>query len=545
MANQFLGTANDSSLFGAQPPSYYLNYNNLSNKPSLAFLPLTGGIVTGSLGLRSGSYVQTFSGGSGSDGYIRIATISIISHYQNAPIYFKIQQRGKIGSDIYIAFKNVPNTSPEIDYFIKTSSSLDAYVHSPSSTLYHLYIGKSEGYDNIAVTAYHLPPYMSGTNLTWDGTFVASVPTGGTSAVFRNTADSLLNARTISLTGNVTGSTSFDGSKNVAIATQLAWSITLGTGDNAEINQNGSVYRQKFQMFDNATPNDAVFVFSQSENSGASYKTLMQINDDGNVIANRFTGNATSAIKLATARSIFGKSFDGTNNVAGQGSFYGTYTSIPGNRYASSAIEIRECNLVMNTQDDIGYAPRIGFHWGGKSAATLTYAVNNEFQFRNQADTGYVNVRAANFLGALTGTATNATQLGGVAASGWQKKFDGTINDFNSTAAITQGEYQVVPPASNGPGAQYGKLVSIVDTGGTHNNSSNWIWQIYYETSNTVWFRNKTNASAWTAWRMITFSNGTYSGMTVGKSTNSDQLGGTAAANYINTSDTLILRGMV
>ena len=45
-----------------------------------------------------------------------------------------------------------------------------------------------------------------------------------------NTASQLMNARTISLTGDVTGSTSFDGSGNVSISSTIAAnSVALGT----------------------------------------------------------------------------------------------------------------------------------------------------------------------------------------------------------------------------------------------------------------------------------------------------------------------------
>lgn len=74
------------------------------------------------------------------------------------------------------------------------------------------------------------------------------------------------------------------------------------------------------------------------------------------------TGNSATATKLATARNIFGKSFNGSADVAGKALVYGTYTSTASSRYTNGALEIRENGLVGSAQSDIGYAPQIGFH---------------------------------------------------------------------------------------------------------------------------------------------------------------------------------------
>lgn len=108
---------------------------------------------------------------------------------------------------------------------------------------------------------------------------------------------------------------------------KLASTITLGDGSGAAIYQNGATYRQKFEIVDNETSGDAVFRFSQSTNSGSSFITLLAINDDGNIIANKFTGslvgNAATASKWATPRtlsltgSVTGSvSIDGSGNIS-------------------------------------------------------------------------------------------------------------------------------------------------------------------------------------------------------------------------------------
>ena len=84
-------------------------------------------------------------------------------------------------------------------------------------------------------------------------------------------------------------------------------------------------------------------------------------------------------------KSIFGKAIDlSTGEVKGKGTFYGTYNSTPSSRFTTSALEIRENGLVSNNENDIGYAPSIGFHWGNQGAGTLFMHANQVFYFRKQ-----------------------------------------------------------------------------------------------------------------------------------------------------------------
>lgn len=95
------------------------------------------------------------------------------------------------------------------------------------------------------------------------------------------------------------------------------------------------------------------------------------------------TGNSTTATKLQTTRTIFGRSFDGTSDISGQAEVFGSYTT-PENRYFHSGIQIRENDYVGANQSDIGYAPSIGFHWGGRIAATLLLHSDGNFYFKRQ-----------------------------------------------------------------------------------------------------------------------------------------------------------------
>lgn len=144
-----------------------------------------------------------------------------------------------------------------------------------------------------------------------------------------STASKWATARKITLTGSVTGSVSIDGSGDVTLAT---------------------------------TTNHTHSYAGSASAGGAAY----------------------SANKLTTARSIFGQNFDGSAAINGQGVFYGTYNSTANARYGSSALQIRENGLVTTNQSDLAYAPSIGFHWGGRTAATLLYGSDSVFYLRKQ-----------------------------------------------------------------------------------------------------------------------------------------------------------------
>ena len=156
-------------------------------------------------------------------------------------------------------------------------------------------------------------------------------------------------------------------------------------------------------------PTDASFIIDKYVFGNGANKQLAYISDG------YFSGNASSATKLATARNIFGKSFNGAADIAGQGIFYGTYTATASSRYANSGLQIRENDLVGANQTDIGYAPSIGFHWAKKIAATLLFHNDGIFYFRKQDGTSRATIDAnvngnASTATALTSSAGSATQ---------------------------------------------------------------------------------------------------------------------------------------
>ena len=117
------------------------------------------------------------------------------------------------------------------------------------------------------------------------------------------------------------------------------------------------------------------------------------------------TGNAKTASTLQNTRYIFGKSFNGSANVAGQALVYGTYQETASSRYSNGGIQVRENGMVGSAQTADGYAPAIGFHWANRIGASLILTTSG-FKFMNQAFTGYQNV-----YGIFKGNADSATQV--------------------------------------------------------------------------------------------------------------------------------------
>ncbi len=111
----------------------------------------------------------------------------------------------------------------------------------------------------------------------------------------------------------------------------------------------------------------------------------------------------------------------GRINANGQILCHGSYTSEAINRFGASAIQVRENNLVKNTQSDIGYAPSIGFHWAERAAGTLCLGVDSKLRFLYQA--GNTGTIIANLEGNAS-TATKATNdgSGNVITSTYAKK---------------------------------------------------------------------------------------------------------------------------
>ena len=121
------------------------------------------------------------------------------------------------------------------------------------------------------------------------------------------TATKLATVRTISLTGDITGSGSFDGSDNLSITTTTNHTHSYAGSSSAGGSANSAVKLDTATAGDSNTP-----VYFTGGKPVAC--TALDLNT---------SGNAATATKLATARKINSVSFDGTKDIT----FVGSYTT--------------------------------------------------------------------------------------------------------------------------------------------------------------------------------------------------------------------------
>lgn len=137
--------------------------------------------------------------------------------------------------------------------------------------------------------------------------------------------------------------------------------------------------------------------------SNLSSKTqFAEINSNGLYALTRFGVNGQNT---GYTCYINGTLFSGTHTVYGRSDS----NTAPSNFYYNGALEIRESNLVTNnaSASSFNYAPRIGFHWRGRIAASLSFHNDGIFYFKKQDGSSRATIDAN-----VNGTATNAEYVG-------------------------------------------------------------------------------------------------------------------------------------
>lgn len=230
-------------------------------------------------------------------------------------------------------------------------------------------------------------------------------------------------AKTVNITPDSIGASPKEGNTSLS---KLASTITLGDGASGTILQNSATYQQKIEILDNSTSGDAVFNFSQSTDSGSNFTSLMQIRDDGNIVANKFTGtltgNADTATKLSTARTINGTSFDGSANITTTN--WGT---------------ARNVYIADSDATNTGAAVSVN----GSGNATLKLPATIKATLSGNASTATTLATARNIK--LTGDATGSASFNGSA--------DASITTTLASSGVTAGSYG---PSANASPAHKG-----------------------------------------------------------------------------------------
>ena len=283
-----------------------------------SYLPLSGGTVTGNVILKKGSYVHSASGTSGTAGYVDIATIKISAQHVNVPIAFEIYRRRQTQpTKLYLTFASGETVDPAVDelLFEGAGATDDFAVAKTATSTWHLYIKKAESYDSIAITEYYTNfAYMNGVAITWTNTQASALPSSGvTKATKITNASSTPNSLTIQFNG--TTKATFNGG---AAATVNITPDAIGAA--AKSHGTHVTYGTSAPKANGTASAGSASSVSRSDHVHPAQTTV--------------SGNAGSATKLATARTIDGVSFNGTANIT----HYGTCSTA-----ASTAAKVVSC----------------------------------------------------------------------------------------------------------------------------------------------------------------------------------------------------------
>ena len=286
----------------------------------------------------------------------------------------------------------------------------------------------------------------------------------GTVDVFNNAGDLLVNAptatklataRTISLSGDVTGSVSFDGSGNADIAATIAAnSIALGTDTTGNYAASVGVSGNGLTITGPAGEGTAFTVNSNATNANTA-STLVFRDASGNFSAGTITaslsGNASTATTLQTARTIAisgavtgtATSFDGSANITISATALAAANlsgTIPSAVLGNSSVYIGTTAIALNR--GTGALSLTGVSIDG-NAGTVT---NGVYTTGSYADPAWITSLAKSKvgLGNVENTAlstwagsTNITTIGNATASSLIVSGNLTVNGTTTTVNST------------------------------------------------------------------------------------------------------------
>ncbi|GHU77546.1 hypothetical protein AGMMS49992_25760 [Clostridia bacterium] len=285
------------------------------------------------------------------------------------------------------------------------------------------------------------------------------------------TASKLETARTIGISGKATGTaTSFDGSGNITIpVTAVTDAATLTTARTIAISGKATGTATSFNGSTNIT-----IPITDLAISAADVPTLNQST----------TGNAGTATKLQTSRTINGVAFDGTGNITvadntklplAGGTMTGTIanatnTIINKNVITSTYINgFRGVNVAVNDTTTAG-AYNVLYSAASTNGRFAFGVYQNaafiNYQTKTVIDAG-TNSRAVDFLFNEDGT-TNIKALSLVNARAFVTNLASTASaNFDGTANNTHGVTGVLPVANGGTGNTSGNTAGNASTAST------------------------------------------------------------------------------
>ena len=126
-----------------------------------------------------GGYYQHYINSDGNSGYFNIAQINIIRTYFNYPIEFTIARRNDtMPTRISIRFQNDGSLEPTLNSFIADGYTNDVYIVKASTSVWNLYVKKSEAWDSIAILDCKFNREYCGDCVTYKSSQATSLPSG-------------------------------------------------------------------------------------------------------------------------------------------------------------------------------------------------------------------------------------------------------------------------------------------------------------------------------------------------------------------------------
>ena len=303
------------------------------------------------------------------------------------------------------------------------------------------------------------------------------------------TATALATGRTISLTGDVTGTSgSFDGTGNVSIAATIAAnSVALGTdttgnyvatGATSGNGISGSVSSEggTFTVTSNATnANTGSTIVFRDASGNFSAGTITAALSGNATTSSSTTGNAATATTLQTARTINGVSFNGSANITVTANTPNTLTRgtyLTGSNFNGSAATTWAVDATtaataskVVARDVNGYVFAAYYNSAGTFSTTGVTSGMARFTGTNGTDTYGRSYTAAAAATLLSGSTMN---IAGNASTATTLQTARTINgvSFNGSANITVADATKLPLTG---GALSGNLDVNADINGVNN----------------------------------------------------------------------------
>lgn len=114
----------------------------------------------------------------GTSGYFYAARVTILQNYANQPWGFSVVNRSGQKTTVSITFKNTNSLDPGLDKFYVSGSAL-LYIVKVDTSIWDIYIKKSESYDNASIIEFYLGGYMSTKlSVVWKNELVTTLPEG-------------------------------------------------------------------------------------------------------------------------------------------------------------------------------------------------------------------------------------------------------------------------------------------------------------------------------------------------------------------------------